>query len=682
MKYERIHKNMLMAVYLLLFASLPAFAQIVIYNPIDIMAKIDSGTIQVEVIPEFNIGSIEKVFDGNPYTNAGIIGSDSISITLISDEELNFTKTKVFFWNNGNWNLEVANSYADLINHTGSYQLLVDNRNFTFFNWDSLTFQPQQVKVIRLSSVVTDTSIYIGEWTIEKSITLTSLVTLPYPPKVIPGATLKLKAQPVDEYNNLYNYNFTEPLVWSSSNPSVATIDDGGNLTGINLGVTTITVATESNSISGSVTARVITDFESENAETKIVKVALVIQDPIIYQFDNKRIHEHWSWPNPFYLTEQVRNDLNAASDSVMIFEVVETHNDQEIFTVLDSSYMTIDQLAYYFQNSQTLYGELKYIAEVEGRIHYDYNGMVDYYDLDTKRNNGEIDEVWVYCFPFGGMYESQLMGPGAFWWNSPPLPHPGLEKTLSVMGWNYERGVAEALHSVGHRFESALWHAYKRWDLTQPELNNWEKFTSIDLVLPGKGHVGNIHYPVNGTSDYNYDNTQNVTTYADNWIRYPYLFNETRTVNCLEWNCSQRNYMIWWFNHLPRYKGVTDSILNNWWHYAVDYYEAVELANNTPPLSVKDQRNPLISDYFLSQNYPNPFNPGTTIEFSIAAQEKVTIKVFDILGREVSVLLNEEKPAGSYSIVFNAKNLASGVYFYSIRSKSFIQTKKMILLK
>ena len=120
MKYERIHKNMLMAVYLLLFASLPAFAQIVIYNPIDIMAKIDSGTIQVEVIPEFNVGSIEKVFDGNPYTNAGIIGSDSISITLISNEELNFTKTKVFFWNNGNWNLEVANSYYDLINHTGS----------------------------------------------------------------------------------------------------------------------------------------------------------------------------------------------------------------------------------------------------------------------------------------------------------------------------------------------------------------------------------------------------------------------------------------------------------------------------------------------------------------------------------------------------------------------------------
>ena len=679
MNFKMILRNIFISV---LFTFSTGFAQIVISDPIDIISKIDSGTIQVEVNPQFNIGSIEKVFDGNPYTDAGIIGSDSLSIILISSEEIIFSKTKVFFWNNGSWSLEISNTYDDLINHTGSYQLLVDNRNYNFFTWDSLTIQEQNVKVIRLLATTADSSIYIGEWTIEKSITLTSLVTLPYPPKVIPGATLKLKAQPVDEYNNLYNYEFTEPLVWSSSDPSVATIDDGGYLTGVNLGVTTITVATESNSISGYVTARVLADFESEKAETKVVKVALVIHDPIIYQFGNKRIHEHWSWPDPFYLTEQVRNDLNAASDSVMIFEVVETHNDQEIFTVLDSSFMTIDQIAYYFQNSQTLYEELKFIAEVEGRIHYDYNTMVDYYDLDTKRNNGEIDEAWVYCFPFGGMYESQLMGPGAFWWNSPPLPHPGLEKTLSVMGWNYERGVAEALHSVGHRFESALWHAYKRWDLTQPELNNWEKFTSIDLVLGGKGHIGNIHYPVNGTSDYDYSNVRYVTTYADNWKRYPYLFNETRTVNCLEWNCSQRSYMIWWFNHLPRYKGVTDSILNNWWHYAVDYYEALELANNTPPLSVKDQRNPLIQDYFLSQNYPNPFNPSTTIAFTIAEYGLVSLKIYDILGREVSVLLNEEKSPGTYQILFNAKGLASGIYFYRLTTSGFHQTKKMILLK
>ena len=183
-------------------------------------------------------------------------------------------------------------------------------------------------------------------------------------------------------------------------------------------------------------------------------------------------------------------------------------------------------------------------------------------------------------------------------------------------------------------------------------------------------------------TSDYDYSNVRYVTTYADNWKRYPYLFNETRTVNCLEWNCSQRSYMIWWFNHLPRYKGVTDSILNNWWHYAVDYYEALELANNTPPLSVKDQRNPLIQDYFLSQNYPNPFNPSTTIAFTIAEYGLVSLKIYDILGREVSVLLNEEKSPGTYQILFNAKGLASGIYFYRLTTSGFHQTKKMILLK
>src|SRR4030067_3012584 len=179
MNFKMILRNIFISV---LFTFSTGFAQIVISDPIDIISKIDSGTIQVEVNPQFNIGSIEKVFDGNPYTDAGIIGSDSLSIILISSEEIIFSKTKVFFWNNGSWSLEISNTYDDLINHTGSYQLLVDNRNYNFFTWDSLTIQEQNVKVIRLLATTADSSIYIGEWTIEKSITLTSLVTLPYPP--------------------------------------------------------------------------------------------------------------------------------------------------------------------------------------------------------------------------------------------------------------------------------------------------------------------------------------------------------------------------------------------------------------------------------------------------------------------------------------------------------------------
>jgi len=88
------------------------------------------------------------------------------------------------------------------------------------------------------------------------------------------------------------------------------------------------------------------------------------------------------------------------------------------------------------------------------------------------------------------------------------------------------------------------------------------------------------------------------------------------------------------------------------------------------------------VSSYKLSQNYPNPFNPTTTIEYAIPRQELVTLKVYDILGREVKTLVNGQMQAGNHSIIFNGNNLASGVYFYRIQAGNFVQTKKLVLLK
>lgn len=87
-----------------------------------------------------------------------------------------------------------------------------------------------------------------------------------------------------------------------------------------------------------------------------------------------------------------------------------------------------------------------------------------------------------------------------------------------------------------------------------------------------------------------------------------------------------------------------------------------------------------------LSQNFPNPFNPSTKINYDLPFDSKVSIKLFDMSGREVTTLVNEVKPAGYYTINFNASNLASGVYFYRINAdangKNFVLAKKMLLLK
>jgi hypothetical protein len=86
--------------------------------------------------------------------------------------------------------------------------------------------------------------------------------------------------------------------------------------------------------------------------------------------------------------------------------------------------------------------------------------------------------------------------------------------------------------------------------------------------------------------------------------------------------------------------------------------------------------------EFSLSQNYPNPFNPSTTIEYQIPFDGFVTLTIYNTIGQEVSTLVNENQPAGKYSVNFSAEILPSGLYFYTLRSGGFSETGKMLLLK
>ena len=104
------------------------------------------------------------------------------------------------------------------------------------------------------------------------------------------------------------------------------------------------------------------------------------------------------------------------------------------------------------------------------------------------------------------------------------------------------------------------------------------------------------------------------------------------------------------------------------------------ELGN---PVTALDGETDQLPDKFaLEQNYPNPFNPSTTIKYSIPNQTNVTIKVFDVLGCEVTTLVNEEKPAGTYEVTYDASGFSSGVYFYKLKAGNYVETKEMILLR
>jgi len=89
-----------------------------------------------------------------------------------------------------------------------------------------------------------------------------------------------------------------------------------------------------------------------------------------------------------------------------------------------------------------------------------------------------------------------------------------------------------------------------------------------------------------------------------------------------------------------------------------------------------------LPENFILFQNYPNPFNARTIIKYSVYKTSPVTIKLYDIIGKEVATLLNEEKTPGDYTIEFDAEGLSSGIYYYQMHSKSFVDTKRLILMK
>jgi len=124
-------------------------------------------------------------------------------------------------------------------------------------------------------------------------------------------------------------------------------------------------------------------------------------------------------------------------------------------------------------------------------------------------------------------------------------------------------------------------------------------------------------------------------------------------------------------------YTGQTQN--NN---YGFGKLDALKTVQNTPAGTGTDEGDKLLNSYELVQNYPNPFNPETVISYQLPTISNVTLKIFDVLGNEVSTLINEEQDPGSYNIPFSGEKLSSGVYFYQLKAGDFVSTKKMVLLR
>ena len=264
----------------------------------------------------------------------------------------------------------------------------------------------------------------------------------------------------------------------------------------------------------------------------------VVVYDPLLS--NGQLLSEYLNWAKHTEQTQDTINFFQQASNGKLLYTVVDT-------TIITSGWPEkIDG----FQ-----YTEAEYLAVIAGQSpphspdNVDYNKIVNDPNLDIcgRVNRGEIDEVWIYNGPYFGFYESTLVGPGAYWYNSPPVPGPhSCNRLIPIMGPSPERTGLTG-HGEGHRMESTMSRVYGSWQQNRTD-HNWERFALVDALSPNYSYsgCGNIHFPPNGTSDYDYSNSSVANTNCDDFNNYPNLGDPAITVkpvSCATWGCDHFGY-------------------------------------------------------------------------------------------------------------------------------------------
>ncbi len=290
-------------------------------------------------------------------------------------------------------------------------------------------------------------------------------------------------------------------------------------------------------------------------------QVMLIIHNPVI-RFENYRKLSHvLNWNDPDRLVSQYISDVSRASHGCVNYEIAER--------------MEVD--GFPIKEDGFVYDAESYLFRWRTRTGFHRPDRVDYYrllkefNIIPRINLGQIDEVWLFAFPYAGYYESVMGGPGAFWCNAPPLDERAgrSQRRFIVMGFSYERGAGEMLENLGHRVESIMSQVYRS---KRGEANLWQRFTRYDKMDPGQAACGTIHFAPNSEFDYDWGNRREVPSSCDDWLQFPHLQGVMRRVNCREWgNGDIRQHHLWWLQHLPRAAGVTGGIANNWWRYVID---------------------------------------------------------------------------------------------------------------
>jgi hypothetical protein len=287
----------------------------------------------------------------------------------------------------------------------------------------------------------------------------------------------------------------------------------------------------------------------------------MIIYDPIVDASTGMKLSQAMNWNRPDDLSSAFISDILEVSGGMARYQIIQRIELNEFPKLIDGFQYT----------ASTLRNVLNRAAPAHEPQSVDYAGLLARFNILQRVAQKEIEEVWVFSFPYAGFAESIMAGVGAFFCNEKPLAGTSqCPRRFVIMGFSYERGIGEMHESFGHRAESIMERVYSK---TTGAAHLWQKFTRYDKANPGLSECGNIHFAPNSDRDYDWGNTRMVDSRCDDWYNFPNFKNAVRKVNCTEWgNGEIRAHHKWWLKHFPKVGGLqTSGVSNNWWQYIID---------------------------------------------------------------------------------------------------------------
>jgi hypothetical protein len=310
---------------------------------------------------------------------------------------------------------------------------------------------------------------------------------------------------------------------------------------------------------------------------SKQVNVIVLNYDPILREHNGVRLQKHLKWNDPRPMTTNLIRYIRESSGGYANLRIVD-------WIDVDAFPQKRDGFRYTEQSFLEMWKDKKKAHQPDS---VSYAAMFKENNLVERIKKEDVSEIWIWGAPYFGTDEYAMKIPGdqVFYpadnpWFYRPYDIPDCGRTVWVMGFNYEVGEDNALHSFGHRCEGILSLTVGRgiWTGKAGETNAWNRFTRLADKYPDDAQCGNVHGGPNAKQGYDYGQTNTVMSGADDWFNYPNLIGVKKPVNRDTWGKPHHlNFQRWWLNHLPKNSGTHIGFFNNWWRYVVDYDAAVK---------------------------------------------------------------------------------------------------------